>query len=153
MARAELVENLNKALSFELTAILQYAQHSYLVTGSDNEEFRSYFRAQVKEAQAHAEFLGDKIVALGGTPTVEPGTIQQSRELREMLLQNLKLERAAMAAYMDAWRSCGDDDLATRFWLEAHIVEEQTHIEEFERLTSEREPAGVSNEAVLKQTG
>ena len=146
MARPELIENLNKALSLELTGIIQYSQHSYLVTGAENEEFRPFFRAGAKEAQAHSEFLGDKIVALGGIPTVEPAEIRQSTDLKEMLQQNLQLERDAMAAYMDAWRSCGDEDLATRFWLESQVVEEQTHIDELERLTSETERF-VSKEA------
>ncbi len=149
MARAELVENLNKALSLELTGIIQYSQHSYLVTGVENEEFRPFFRAQAKEAQAHAEFLGDKIVSLGGIPTVEPAPIQQSTDLLEMLKQDLQLERDAMAAYMDAWRSCGDEHLATRFWLEAQVVEEQTHIDELERMTAE----SGSKASAVKEAG
>src|SRR5687768_17712608 len=56
----------------------------------------------------HAGMLGDKIVALGGVPTVEPGEIRQSTELPEMLRQGLELERAAMDAYMAAWRACTD---------------------------------------------
>src|SRR4051812_44016089 len=110
MARAELIENLNKALSLELSGVIQYSQHSYLVTGTDREVFKEFFRDQAGEARDHAEKLGDKIVALGGIPTVEPGMIRQSTELLEMLKQDLELEREAMAVYMAAWSSCGDED-------------------------------------------
>ena len=148
MGRAELVENLNKALSLELAGVIQYSQHSYLVTGKDREIFKGYFRDQAEEAQDHAESLGDKIVALGGLPTVEPAMIRQSADVEEMLKQDLELEREAIAAYMAAWASCGEEDLPQKFWLEERIADEQLHIEELEKLTSER-TAKVSTEKII----
>lgn len=151
MARAELIDNLNKALSLELAGIIQYSQHSYLVTGIDREVYKKFFRDQAGEAKDHAEILGDKIVALGGIPTVEPATIRQSIELKEMLKQNLELEREAVVGYMDAWKSCGEEDLPTKFWLEGQIAEEQFHVEELEKLTSERTASVNSERIVLRQ--
>lgn len=148
MARAELIDNLNLALSFELAGVIQYSQHSYLVTGIDRQVFKEYFRDQAEEAQGHAEKLGDKIVALGGIPTVEPAIIRQSTELKEMLAQDLQLERDAMAAYMAAWASASEEDLPTKFYLEEQIAEEQLHIEELEKLTSER-TAKINAERII----
>ena len=148
MGRAELVENLNKALSLELAGVIQYSQHSYLVTGFDRQIFKDYFRDQAEEAQDHAESLGDKIVALGGLPTVEPSMIRQSADTQEMLKQDLELEREAMAAYMAAWASCDDSDMPQKFWLEERIAEEQLHIEELEKLTGERN-AKVNTEKII----
>lgn len=151
MGRAELVENLNKALSLELAGVIQYSQHSYLVTGTDREVFKDWFRDQAEEAQDHAETLGDKIVALGGTPAVEPAMIRQSVELEEMLKQDLELEREAIAAYMAAWAACDDNDLPQKFWLEGQISDEQMHIEELEKLTSERKAMVNSERIVLRE--
>lgn len=151
MGRAELVENLNKALSYELSGIIQYLQHSYLVTGADREIFKGFFRDQAAEAQKHAEVLGDKIVALGGIPTVEPAIIRQSTDVLEMLKQDLELEREAMAAYMAAWAACDDNDLPQKFWLEGQISEEQMHIEELEKLTRERQARAGSERIILRQ--
>lgn len=151
MARAELIENLNKALSLELSGIIQYSQHSYLVTGIDREVYKKFFRDQAEEAQEHAITVGDKIVALGGIPTVEPAMIRQSTGLEEMLKQDLELEREALAGYMEAWRSCGEEDLPTQFWLEERIAEEQLHVEELEKLTSERTASVNSERIVLRQ--
>ena len=72
----------------ELAAVIQYSQHSYLVTGHEREIFKDWFRDQAEEAQEHAESLGDKIVALGGVPTVEPAMIRQSVNVDEMLKQD-----------------------------------------------------------------
>lgn len=151
MGRKELVDNLNKALSLELAGVIQYSQHSYLVTGTDREVFKGFFRDIAEEAQKHAHVLGDKIVALGGVPTVEPAIIRQAVELKTMLAQGLELEREAIAAYMDAWSACDDADLAQKFWLEGQIAEEQMHIEEFEKLTSQRTASVSSERIVLKE--
>lgn len=151
MAQEELIENLNQALSLELAGIIQYSQHSYLVTGIEREVYKEFFRDQAEEAQKHAEYLGDKIVALGGIPTVEPAMIRQSTDLKEMLKQNLELEREAMTVYMAAWTSCGEEDLAAKFWLEGHIANEQIHIEELEKLTSERRAKVNSDRIILKE--
>ena len=147
MASPELVENLNRVLSLELAAVIQYMQHSFLVTGAEREVYRSYFRKQSDESHDHANTLGDKIVALGGVPTVEPGMIRQSTDLNEMLKQDLALEREALNAYMTAWESCKDEDRPTRFQLEERIYQEQLHVDELEKLTSERK-ANVTNEKI-----
>ncbi|MBA2732006.1 MAG: ferritin-like domain-containing protein, partial [Acidobacteria bacterium] len=41
MSNQEIVDNLNRALSMELAAVIQYMQHSFLVTGPEREVYRS----------------------------------------------------------------------------------------------------------------
>jgi bacterioferritin len=153
MASPELIENLNRALSLELAAVIQYMQHSFLVTGPEREVYRSYFRKQSEESHDHANTIGDKVVALGGVPTVEPGMIRQSTDLAEMLKQDLALEREAMTAYLAAWESCQDEDRPTRFQLEERIYQEQLHIDELEKLTSERKANVTKEKITLRQVG
>lgn len=153
MANANLIETLNRALSLEIGAVIQYTQHSFLVTGIEREVYRKYFRKQGEESQEHAITLGDKIVALGGVPTVEPAMIRQSTELAEMLRQDLEMEREALKAYMAAWEACGEEDRPTRFQLEERIYNEQLHVEELEKLTSERKANVTKERITLKQVG
>lgn len=151
MARADLIENLNRALSLELAAVIQYTQHSFLITGTYRQVFCDFFRHQAKEARDHVNMLGDKVVALGGVPTVEPGMIRQSTDLLEMLKQDLELEREAMEVYKAAWASCDEGDLPTKFLLEGQIADEQKHIEELEKLTSERKANVTTGKITLRQ--
>ncbi len=153
MASPELIDNLNRALSLELAGVIQYMQHSFLVNGFEREIYRSYFRKQSEESHDHATTLGDKIVALGGVPSVEPGMIRQSTDLQEMLRQDLALEREALAAYMAAWEACKDDERPTRFQLEERIYQEQLHIDELEKLTSERKANVTKEKITLRQVG
>jgi bacterioferritin len=151
MARGELIDNLNKALALELSGVIQYTQHSFLIGGPERQVFCEFFRDQAEEAQKHVNMLGDKVVALGGFPTVEPALIRQSTDLKEMLKQNLELEREAMEVYKAAWASCSEEDMPTKFMLEEQIASEQQHVEELEKLCSER-PSKVNQERiVLKQ--
>ena len=151
MANTELIENLNRALSLELASVIQYMQHSFLVTGEAREVYRSFFREQSEESHDHAKMLGDKIVSLGGVPTVEPAVIRQATQLIEMLRQDLQLEREAMDAYIAAWKSCTEAEIATRFQLEERIAEEQKHVEELEKLTSERTASITHEKITLRQ--
>jgi bacterioferritin (cytochrome b1) len=77
--------------------------------------------------------------------------IRQSVDLKEMLKQDLELEREAMAAYMAAWSSCDDNDLPQKFWLEERISDEQIHIEELEKLTSERQAKAGNERIILRE--
>ncbi|HEY0003316.1 MAG TPA: ferritin-like domain-containing protein [Pyrinomonadaceae bacterium] len=153
MANQQLIDNLNRALSLELAAVIQYMQHSFLVTGQEREVFRKYFGDQSEESHDHARTLGDKIVALGGIPTVEPSTIRQSTNLTEMLRQDLAMEREAMEAYTAAWEVARESDRPTQFMLEERIYKEQEHIDELEKLTSERQANLTTEKITLRQVG
>ena len=143
-ANAGIIQQLNKILSLEYASVVQYMQHSFLVGGHDRLVFSDFFHDQSKSSHKHARILGDKIVALGGVPTVEPATIHQSTDLQEMLEQDLKLERDALDAYMKAWELSSENH-ALRFLLESIIQEEQIHVEELEKLSAKNKIAAVSD--------
>jgi bacterioferritin len=132
MNTAQVIEALNKAVALEHAASLQYKQHALLVRGLWRKVFADFFASESRGALDHAHKFGQKIVAFGGVPTIEVGaTVRQSLDVDEMLRQDLALERAAMQAYLEAWR-LADDDVALRTMLEDHIESEQRDIEELE---------------------
>jgi bacterioferritin (cytochrome b1) len=137
MANEQLLAALNEVLAMEYGAVIQYAQHHFLVRGHDRILFGNFFDANSKEAHLHALNLGNKIMALGGTPTIEHTPVQQASQLHEMLLQDLAMERRALAAYTKAWE-LAEGHQSLRFWLEDIIRLEQLHVEELERLTDEQ---------------
>lgn len=146
MATPQLIEALNRLVSNEYAAFLQYLQQSFLVHGTEREIFREFFEEASEEAVKHARLWGEKIVALGGIPSVEPGAVRQSRELTEMLEHDLALERANLDDCKAALRLAEeDDDVALRVMLEDHIVEETGDVEELEKLLSKKR-IGVAGE-------
>ena len=132
MDTARVIEALNKAVALEHAASLQYKQHALLVRGLWRRVFADFFSGESRSALEHAHKFGQKIVALGGVPTVEVGaTIRQSLNVEEMLRQDLDLERQAMQAYLSA-HVLAEDNIALRNMLEDHIESEQRDIEELE---------------------
>jgi bacterioferritin len=99
------------------------------------EAYRPFFTSKASECRDHATLLGEKIAALGGLPTVEPAPIKQSRELEEMLQQDLELEKTTIEAYQDALK-VAKDNVALRHMLESLIDTETRHLEEIEKLLS-----------------
>jgi len=136
MNNGQMVEALNKAVALEHTASLQYKQHALLVRGLWRRVFADFFASESRHALEHAHRFGQKIVALGGVPTVEVGaTVRQSLDVEEMLRQDLALERVAIQAYLAAWQLTEETDapdVALRTMLEDHIESEQRDIEELE---------------------
>src|SRR5215467_434882 len=65
----ELIGQLNRALSLEYAATIQYLQQQCLVAGQERQQFAPFFAASSSESHLHAQNLGNKIVALGGSPT------------------------------------------------------------------------------------
>src|SRR6185312_12358003 len=87
--RQTLIDGLNHDLAGEYQAILMYTQYSAKLTGPYRRELRALFQAEIADEQGHAQFLADKIAALGGEPTTEPRTIPYADQPKEMLEQAL----------------------------------------------------------------
>lgn len=131
----KLIDCLNRALSIEYSAVIQYCQHSALVMGTDRKIYEDFFEGASVEARSHAKKVSDWIVSLGGVPTIEAAHIQQSTELEEMLKQDLKTETEALQAYREAHAAIGED-LPIKFLLEEQIMLEQQDVWEIEKLLS-----------------
>jgi bacterioferritin len=131
----ELIDRLNHALSLEYAATIQYLQQQCLVTGQERQQFAPFFAASSSESHLHAQNLGNKIVALGGAPTIEPAKVREGKNLAEMLRYDLDMEREALYAYVKAWETAqGNPPLV--FWLEEIISAEQLHVDELEKLNA-----------------
>jgi bacterioferritin len=150
MDTARVIEALNKAVALEHAASLQYNQHALLVRGLWRKVFADFFSAESHSALDHARKFGQKIVALGGVPTIEVGaTVHQSLDVQEMLRQDLQLERQAMQAYFAA-HALAEDDVALRTMLEDHIEHEQRDIEELEMYLEMVKTGAVAPEVILR---
>ncbi len=135
MTKAELIERLNGDLAGEYGAIIQYLTYAAQVTGPYRPQLAQFFLAEVADEQGHAQFLANKIVALGGEPTTTPRPVPRARGNREMLEAVLAAERTAVADYTARAREAeayGDKPLVVQ--LEDMIRDEGTHAEETERV-------------------
>lgn len=152
----EMIDALNKSLSLEYAAVIQYYQHGFLLHGPEREYMGDFFRDKSRKTlETHVKRLGEKIVALGGVPTVEPATIRQAADLKEMLRQALELEREAQQAHHDALKLAEGDrpeEIAMRFMLEELVEDEQRDIDSLQILLASKQPSISAKEVRLKQS-
>lgn len=99
VTREQLVELLNGDLSREYQAIITYLQYAASVTGPYRPELKQFFSEEIPDETLHAQFLADKIAALGGVPCVEPEAVKQETDPKRMLENIVEAERTARDNY------------------------------------------------------
>ncbi len=135
MDKAMIIEKLNQDLSGELGAMIQYLTYAAKVTGPFRPQLAAFFLAELPDEQMHAQYLANKIVALGGEPTTSPRRVPQASTNREMVEAVLTAERQAVADYTqraEQAEELGDKGLAVQ--LEDMVRDETGHSEETERI-------------------
>ena len=133
--REALIGGLNHDLAGEYQAILMYIHYSAKLTGPLRRELRALFQAEIADEQAHAQFLSDKIAAMGGEPTTDPRAVPHAMNPREMLDHALAAEKQAIADYTTRIRQAeAMGDIGLKVNLENQIADETRHKEEIERI-------------------
>ncbi len=135
MEKQALIDGLNEDLAGELSAVIQYITYAAKATGPYRPQLAAFFLAEVVDEQQHAQFLANKIVALGGEPTTVPRPVPEASTNRKMLEAVLEAERKATADYTlraQQAEAFGDKGLAVQ--LEDMVRDESGHFEETERI-------------------
>jgi bacterioferritin len=135
MDKKALIDKLNEDLAGELSAVIQYTTYAAKATGPYRPQLSEFFLAEVADEQGHAQFLANKIVALGGEPTTTPRPVAKASTNREMLQAVLEAEQRAVADYTERAEQAdayGDKGLAVE--LEDMVRDESGHAEETARI-------------------
>jgi bacterioferritin len=135
MDKQTLIDNLNKDLANEFSAIIQYITYAAKATGPYRPQLAQFFLAEVADEQMHAQYLANKIVAMGGEPTTQPSPVRAAKNNREMLEAVLVAENEAKKGYTQRAREAdefGDKGLSVQ--LEDMVRDESNHSEETERI-------------------
>lgn len=135
MDKQTLIDHLNEDLAGELQAIVQYITYAAKVTGPYRPQLVQFFLAEVADEQAHAQYLANKVVALGGEPTTRAREVPKADTNRQMLEAVMAAERQAIADYTQ--RASEADELGEKglaVQLEDMVRDESEHYEETERI-------------------
>jgi bacterioferritin len=135
MDKQTLIDHLNQDLADELSAITQYITYAAKVTGPYRPQLSQFFLAEVADEQLHAQYLANKVVALGGEPTTQASPVPKANTNREMLEAVLAAERRATANYTTRAEEAdafGDKGMVVQ--LEDMVRDETEHSEETARI-------------------
>lgn len=135
MDKQQLIDKLNEDLAGEFSAIVQYITYAAKATGPYRPQLAQFFLTEVADEQLHAQFLANKIVALGGEPTTTARPVPPASNNREMLEAVLAAELQASKDYTQRAEDAeayGDKGLVVA--LEDMVRDESGHSEETERM-------------------
>jgi bacterioferritin len=128
---AKSIENLQKALAMELTAIHQYLLHAHVLDDWGLDLLAGRMREEMQEELGHAGAFIDRILFLQGDPQVsEEKAARRSDSLKAMFEADLTDEKSAIAFYSEAARNAAEDgDIGTRHLFEKTVMDEEGHMD------------------------
>ena len=131
--RKKLIDELNRGVAREITAIIQYSYHHVMAEGMESPAISEMFEKVALEEMDHLEEFSDRINYLGGVPTTKPNPIKVGGSLQEMVKADLELEYEAIRMYkgqIAVVREIGDT--TTRLMLEKILTTEEEHADKWE---------------------
>ena len=135
MDKQTLINHLNEDLAGELSAIIQYLTYAAKANGPFRPQLAQFFLTEVADEQLHAQFLANKIVALGGEPTTQPRPVPPAHTNRQMLEAILSAEQRAVNDYTERAREAeAYSDKGLMVQLEDMVRDESSHSEETARM-------------------
>lgn len=150
MDKQKYIEALNLDLEYEMSSIVRYLHHSFLVRGHLRGPLSTMFREKAQSSKQHAITLGEKITALGGHPSVKMQEIpDQTKENdpKEMIRKNLEAQTKQLELYIEHYHLFEDND-PLRMLIEQFILEEVKDIEDLEMYLREN---GTSSSKASKK--
>jgi bacterioferritin len=142
---AEILDQLNEALSEELTAINQYFLHAEMCENWGYNKQSAASKKQSKDEMKHAETLIERILFLEGRPNLTKyQKLTIGSNVPEMIANDLKLEYGAVELYnriID--NATKKNDQGTAELLKKILREEEAHVDGLEEMQDEIRDMGV----------
>jgi bacterioferritin len=129
------IEQLNAALSAELTAIAQYMVQAEMCDSWGYKRLGGLTKARAIEEMHHAEGLIERIIFLDGTPAIDvPLTPKVGATVQQQLEIDYADEEGAVREYNDAAKICSDaGDAGSKDLFEKMIQDEERHADFLEQ--------------------
>ena len=138
MNKQKVIQRLNDLMNYELAGALRYLHYSFMVFGLRRIPVVEHLRKEAEESFGHATKLGEKITALGGSPSVGVSESMKGKKktVEEILKESLKHEMNAVKTYAGLLKLVKDDIVLDAF-VRDFVSEEQSHVEEVEKMLRE----------------
>lgn len=131
----KLLDGLQQDLERELVAMLQYVYQSSMVFGLRAMSLGPYLRHEAAEELEHVAFLCDQIVNLGGVPKLSTPKYSDTRDMKQMLENDLDREREAILEYRERARQAETaGEIGLKLKIEEILAQETGHMRDLERI-------------------
>ena len=149
------IEQLNRALASELTAIVQYMAQSEMCQNWGYTRLANLTKQRAIEEMKHAEGLIERIIFLDAVPTVDVGLKPQlGNNVQQQMEINLKDEQDAGRDYNEAVRICVEaKDQGSKLLFDRMIQDEERHADFLESQLHSIKEMGIANYLAQQMQG
>jgi bacterioferritin len=142
----EIIELLNQGIAAEINDAYRYLLLSKVASGVHSTPVAAMFAETAQDEWGHVALLMERVVQLGGEPLVSPSEAGQRSyveyqpppkevtDLRQMLTDSLKGERAAISFYRQLFDKTREIDPVTADIARNALIDEIDDEDEMERL-------------------
>ena len=136
---------LNRILELELAGEVRYTHYALMVFGYNRIPIVSWLNAQADESLLHARQAGELITSLGGHPSLGIGPLLETHQhdIGDILRESLAHENEALKAYYELLDYARDKDVRLEEYARALIAQEQTHLDEVNKMLRAPGQAGA----------
>lgn len=150
----KVLEELNKALAEELTAINQYFLHAEMCENWGYHRLSEYVKKQSIGEMKHAEALIERILFLDGVPAMKPLDLTVGSTVRDMVESDLALELSAVKQYNAAIQIAVDQrDNGSRDLLVTLLNDEEAHVDWLEAQMHQMKELGYERYLTMQMGG
>jgi len=128
---------LQEIFSTEMEGLNRYLHYSFMVMGYNRIPIQKWFRDNALEAKNHAIEIGEKIVSLGGHPTMQPPKVEEHNlhTIQQLLEESLKFEQAGLDLYKKLVLLAVDvGDIALEELARQFVKDETEHMDEVRKM-------------------
>lgn len=131
-----LIEKLNHMLRQEHACAIRYATHAAVITGPNSEPISARLNEISHDEVKHAAKLRDRIIALGGKPTMDISLddLTEAYDLDKILQINMLEESAAIKNYTEILGMIPETNVILYQTIRDILEDEQEHMEELTNL-------------------
>ncbi len=112
MDKQRFVDLLNDDLATEHQSIIQYVQHTALMTGPEYLSVIDELKKHLTQELQHAQILAEQVAFLGGTPSTAAAPVPEWTDPRGALEADLRLESSQLDRYRERFAQANDLGLA-----------------------------------------
>jgi bacterioferritin len=143
----KVIEQLNAALSDEMSAAVQYMVQAEMCAGWGYQRLSALTKARAIEEMRHAERIIERVIFLDATPNVTvPLTPRVGADVPKQLAIDLEDETNAIKMYNDAARICREaGDAGTKDLFESFLQDEERHADFLEAQIHSIKELGLGN--------
>ena len=133
---------LNRVMEWELAGVVRYTHYALMVTGPYRQPIVDFMKSQANESLQHAQQAGELLTGLGGHPSQQIATIEETNQhdVYNLLSESLTHERAALTVYRELLDEVSEKSIYLEEYARQMIGQEELHTLELHKMLRDYKP-------------